>query len=155
VNSDPRVAEVIVTRVEIAARGLLALSTRASMMLPGGISLTQLRALAAAENVGPCTMSALAGVLMISSSSASRMVDRLASFGALDRRASEISRREVTLEITAHGRRLLRRHEAARRAVFAGVLQNMTDTDVRALIRGLEAVARQVGESAAAAGRES
>jgi DNA-binding MarR family transcriptional regulator len=78
------------------------------------------------------------------------MVDRLAASGALDRRTSEISRREVTLEVTAHGRRLLRRHEAARRAVFAGVLQDMTETDVRALIRGLEAVRRQVdGDSAA------
>lgn len=154
-NGDPSVSDGVVTRVELAARGLLALSARASMTLPDGTSLTQLRALAAAEDFGPCTMSVFAEVLTISSSSASRMVDRLAASGALDRRTSEVSRREVTLEITAHGRRLLRRHEAARRAVFAGVLQRMTETDVRALIRGLEAVRRQLDEPVPAASPEN
>lgn len=139
---DPDALAAVATRVEIAARGLLTLSTRASVDLPGGVSLTQLRALAAAEEAGPCSLGVLAEALMISTSSASRLVDRLVAAGVLDRRASELSRREVILQVTAGGRRLLRRHEASRRAVFAEVLGEMSATDVRALVRGLEAVHR-------------
>ena len=131
-------------RVETAARGLLALATRASMALPQGLSLTQLRALAAAEEVGPCSLGTLADALLISTSSASRLVDRLIAAGVLDRRASEVSRREVVLQVTPRGKSLLRRHEAARRAVFGEVLKNMSDADVQSLLRGLEAVKRQV-----------
>ncbi|HEU5265702.1 MAG TPA: MarR family transcriptional regulator [Jatrophihabitans sp.] len=138
------VDEDLTARVEIAARGLLALSTRASMDLPQGISLTQLRALAAAEEAGPCSLGVLAEAMMISTSSASRLVDRLIAAGVLDRRPSEVSRREVILQVTPRGRRLLRRHEASRRAVFAELLQRMTDAEVRALIRGLEAVKHHV-----------
>jgi DNA-binding MarR family transcriptional regulator len=124
VNSDAAATDALVSRVEIASRGLLTLSARASINLPDGISLAQLRALVAADDAGPCTVSALADMLMISTSSASRLVDRLAASGVLDRRTSEFSRREVTLQVTARGRRILRRHEAARRAVFAGVMQH-------------------------------
>lgn len=115
VNSDAAATDGPVSRVEVASRGLLALSARAGMNLPDGISLAQLRALAAAEDAGPCTVSALADVLMTSTSSASRLVDRLAASGVLDRRTSEFSRREVTLEVTARGRRYCadtRRHGA-------------------------------------------
>jgi DNA-binding MarR family transcriptional regulator len=136
----------VTARVEIAARALLALSTRASMDLPQGISLTQLRALAAAEEAGPCSLGVLADAMMISTSSASRLVDRLIAAGVLDRRPSEVSRREVILQVTPRGKRLLRRHEASRRAVFAELLQRMTDAEVRALIRGLEAVKHHVDD---------
>lgn len=128
------------SRVEIAARSLLALSARASLDLPGNVSLTQLRALAAAEEAGPCSLGVLAEALMISTSSASRLVDRLTAIGVLDRRPSTVSRRELILEVTPRGKRLLRRHEVSRRAAFAEVLARMSPSDVRALLRGLEAV---------------
>lgn len=135
---------VLAARLETAARSLLTLSTRASVDLPGGLSLTQLRALAAAEQLGSCTLGALAEELLISTSSASRLVDRLVAADVLDRRTSETNRREVSLDVTAIGRRLLRRHENARRAVFAELLRELTPAETRALLRGLEAVHRHV-----------
>jgi DNA-binding MarR family transcriptional regulator len=146
-GDDPDAMAALATRLETAARGLLALSTRASVDLPGGLSLTQLRALAAAEQEGSCTLGTLADALMISTSSASRLVDRLVAAGVLDRRTSETNRREITLEVTAAGRRLLRRHENARRAVFADMLRELTPAETRALLRGLEAVHRHVDHS--------
>ncbi len=140
-------AAALAARVERAARALLALSARAGADLPGGLSLTQLRALTVAERLGPCSLAALAEPLLISTSSASRLVDRLVAAGVLDRRLSQLNRREVTLRITPAGTRLLRRHENARRAAFAEVLQRMTPAEVRALVRGLEAVQRQLGPS--------
>jgi DNA-binding MarR family transcriptional regulator len=67
----------LTARVEAAATGLLTLSMQASLELPGGLSLTQLRALAAAERVGPCSLGTLAEALLITTSTASRLVDRL------------------------------------------------------------------------------
>jgi DNA-binding MarR family transcriptional regulator len=130
----------LAAQVEVAARALLTLSTRAGLQLPGTVSLTQLRALSAVEDAGSCTLGSLAEVLQISLSAASRLVDRITSAGLLDRRQSETSRRELTLRVTARGRRLLRRHEAARRAVFSGVLQELSAGDTQALLRGLRAV---------------
>jgi DNA-binding MarR family transcriptional regulator len=138
--AEPKDSSDLAARVEVAARSLFALSARASMDLPGNVSLIQLRALAAAEEAGPCSLGALADALMVSTSSASRLVDRLATSGVLDRRPSEVSRREIVLEVTPKGRRLLRRHEASRRAVFAEVVARMNPAEVRALLRGLEAV---------------
>lgn len=144
VDDDADGVAALAARLETAARSLLALSTRASVDLPGGLSLTQLRALAAAEQLGSCTLGALADAVMISTSSASRLVDRLVAAEVLDRRTSDTNRREVTLEVTATGRRLLRKHEDARRAVFAEVLREMTPAETRTLLRGLEAVHRHV-----------
>ena len=141
---DPDALAALATEVEIAARALLSLSARASMELPAAVSLTQLRALGAVEDNGPCTLGRLATDLMISVSSASRLVDRIAAAGLLDRRQSESSRRELTLQVTARGRRLLRRHEAARRAVFAEALRGVSLGDAEALLRGLRAVQRQL-----------
>lgn len=145
VDDDTDAVMALAARLETAARSLLALSTRASADLPGALSLTQLRALAAVEQLGSCTLGALADAIMISTSSASRLVDRLVAAEVLDRRTSETNRREVTLEVTATGRRLLRKHEDARRTVFAEVLRELTPAETRALLRGLEAVHRHVG----------
>ncbi len=143
-DDDPDALAELAARVEAEARALLAVSARASMNLPGTVSLTQLRALAAVEEVGPCSLGTLAEALMISVSSASRMVDRIVALGLLDRRPSEASRRELTLQVTPRGRRMLRRHEASRRAVFAEVLRGMAPRDVDALLRGLSAVQRRL-----------
>ena len=140
VGDDPDELAEIAARVEIAARSLLTLSARASLDLPGDISLTQFRALAAAEEAGPCSLGTLATALLISTSSASRLVDRLAAAGVLDRRPSDVSRRELILQVTPRGKRLLRRHEASRRTVFAEALRGMNAADVRALVRGMEAM---------------
>jgi DNA-binding MarR family transcriptional regulator len=48
------------------------------------------------------------------------------------------------VEVTATGRRLLHRHENARRAVFAQMLRDLSPADTRALLRGLEAVHKYV-----------
>lgn len=144
VGDDPDQLEALAARLEAATRGLLALSLQASAELPGRLSLTQLRALAETEKAGPCTLGALADTLLISTSSASRLVDRLVAAGVLDRRTSDLNRREVSLRVTAAGQRLLRRHEAARRHVFADLLRELKPTEARALLRGLEAVQRHV-----------
>lgn len=133
-------------RLEAASRALQALSSRASAELPGGLSLTQLRALAATESAQACSLSMLAEDLGISVSTASRLVDRLVAAGVIDRRTSEINRREVTLRVTSSGRRLLRHHQSNRIEIFADLLRALTAREARALLLGLEAVQRYIGD---------
>lgn len=134
----------LAAQVELAARALLNISARASMELPNSVSITQLRGLAAVHEHGPCTLSSFADALMMSTSSASRLVDRLTAAGLLDRQPAPTSRREVRLQITPRGQRLLHQHTLARQALFADVLQDMPGRDVQALLRGLHAVQRQL-----------
>lgn len=151
-GDDPGGLVELADQIESAARVLLTLSTRARLKLPGSVSLTQLRALAAVEDLGPCTLGAVADALTISISTASRLVDRIAELQLLDRRQSPTNRRELTIRVTPRGKRLLRRHEAARRAVFEEVLVDVPPADARALLRGLRAIERQVDARARRAG---
>ena len=148
--NDPEGLARLADEVEAAARVLFTLSTRAGFQLPGTVSLTQVRALAAVEELGPCTLGALANALAVSVSTASRLVDRISELGLLDRRQSPTNRREVTIRVTPRGKRLLRRHEEARRGVFAEVLVDVPVEDAQALLRGLRAVQRQLDSPAGA-----
>lgn len=136
-------------RVEVASRSLLALSIKAMAQLDPAISSTQLRALMVLEESGGSNLSAAAAAAAagVSTSAASRLADRLVAAGLADRQVPTHSRREVLLQLTPTGRSVVSDHEQARREVFAEALADLAETDLQALIQGLDAVrARQVGE---------
>ena len=129
-------------RVELASRSLLALSMRAMAQLDPSISSTQLRALMVLDEVGGSNLNTLATALDVSASTASRLVDRLVAAGLADRQVPAHSRREVLLALTETGRRVVRDHDEARRAVFTEALADLPEADLRALLQGLDAVHR-------------
>jgi DNA-binding MarR family transcriptional regulator len=134
-------------RLDKASMALQRLLAQATLEPSAGLTLTQLRALAAAAETGACSLNTLAAALDITTSTASRLVDRLVAAGVLDRRTSDINRREVTLRVTTSGRRLLDQQQSARHEIFAELLRGLSRTDARALLRGLEAVQRYVDGS--------
>jgi len=144
-----QVDPMLVDEVESASRGLLGLSIRA-MTTVEQVSPTQLRALMLLARGGPVNLSVFAGRLGVATSSASRLIDRLIAAGHVERTAPAHSRREVLLQLTAGGRRVVRRHEAARRAIFAELLAVLTPADRDALLRGLRAVSLATREESAA-----
>jgi len=127
-------------RVEVAARSLLALSLRAMAQLDPAISSTQLRALMVLEESDGNNLSTLAAAVGVSTSAASRLVDRLVAAGLADRQVPAHSRREVLLQLTPAGRGVVSEYEQARREVFAGALADLAEADLQALIQGLDAV---------------
>lgn len=141
VTMDP----ALVDEVEAASRGLLSLSMRA-MAEVDQVSATQLRALLLLQQVGPVNLSEFAERLGIATSSASRLVDRLAAAGHLTRTVPEHSRREVQLTLSAGGRRLLVQHAEARQTIFAELLSTLDPQERAALLLGLRAVTRALGE---------
>lgn len=132
-----------VDEVERASRGLLGLSIRA-MGEVEAVSATQLRALMLLQQTGPVNLSVFAERFAVATSSASRLVDRLAAAGYLERSVAAHSRREVLLTLSGSGRRLVRKHDQARRAVFTQALSALDPDERGALLRGLRAVNRVV-----------
>ena len=144
-SKNTRGTAALAYRVEVASRSLLTLSMRALSQLDAAISAPQLRALMVLDQLGCSNLGTLAEALGVSPSSTSRLVDRLVATGLMAREVAAHSRREVQLQLTAGGRRMLRRHDEVRRAVFAEALADLSEPDLLALVQGLDAV-RALGE---------
>jgi DNA-binding MarR family transcriptional regulator len=77
-----------------------------------GLTAQQYQALLAIkghDDVRPFTVKVLAQFLMIKHNSAVELVDRVAELGLVERKHTEPDRRRVVLELTTHGRQVLRR----------------------------------------------
>jgi DNA-binding MarR family transcriptional regulator len=127
---------------ESAGAALQATWLRANDAISAIVSAPQLRAMEIIREYGTINLSQLADELGCAPSSASRLCDRLVAAGLINRKASVETRREISLSLRPQGSRLLRRLEARRRAELATVLEQMTPTGARALIRGLEEYAQ-------------
>jgi DNA-binding MarR family transcriptional regulator len=122
---------------ESAGAALHATWLRANDAISAIVSAPQLRAMEIIREYGTINLSQLADELGCAPSSASRLCDRLVAAG-----------REISLSLRPQGSRLLRRLEARRRAELATVLEQMTPTGARALVRGLEEYAQVTAQLA-------
>lgn len=126
-----------VAEVEIAARAMGLVLTRASTPVYPKIPALQLRALHFVDAEEPLNLTGLATRLGTIPSSASRLCDRLQAAGLLRRRPATMDRREVELTATPAGRAVLTRMRDARRADLAEVLAGMSPQGRAALLAGL------------------
>lgn len=94
-------------------RALTALSLHAADQL-GDVSVVQLRALTLLTDSEPISLAELAGRMGVTSSTASRLVDRLVTASLVSRRASADSRRKVELRLTDLGGATLRHYDRLR-----------------------------------------
>jgi len=119
-----------------AARTFVGLSVRAADQL-GSVSLVQLRALTVVDDLGRANLMQLSEGMGVTVSTASRLVDRLVAAGLVDRRPSEVSRREISLSLTAEGRDLLQRYDALRLQTLHERLDRLPRRRRAALIEAL------------------
>jgi DNA-binding MarR family transcriptional regulator len=96
-----------------AARTFVGMSVRAADQL-GPVSLVQLRALTVIDDIDGANLIQLSDGMGVTVSTASRLVDRLVGAGLVDRRPSEVTRREISLRLTPEGRALLSRYDGLR-----------------------------------------
>ena len=109
-----RTASARESRVLLAtARLMVGVSVRAADEV-GAASLVQLRALTVVDDLGVANLVQLAEQMGVTLSTTSRLVDRLVAAGLVDRRPSEVTRREVTITLTAAGEGVLRRYDDLR-----------------------------------------
>ncbi|MFF1401671.1 MarR family winged helix-turn-helix transcriptional regulator [Streptomyces sp. NPDC058294] len=111
---------------------------RASLRL----SAHQLRGLRILEATPGLNLTGLAERMDIGLPTASRLCDRLEAAGLLERVLHPHSRREVQLNLTGHGRRLLNEVASERARALAAPLATMRPAERAALVQGMRAFLR-------------
>ncbi|WP_433461415.1 MarR family winged helix-turn-helix transcriptional regulator [Spirillospora sp. CA-128828] len=129
-----------------ASRLLVAISVRSLSAVQGAVTLPQFRLLVVLSSQGPAKLVTLAGLLEVNPSTAMRMVDRLASAGLVDRKASPDSGREIRIQLTGAGRGIVDDVTARRRADIAEVVSRMPAGQRHALVAALRAFTDAGGE---------
>jgi DNA-binding MarR family transcriptional regulator len=87
-------------------------------MRPLGLTGAQADALTVIKQAGPLSLKELGELLIAEAGHPSRLVDRLVEAGLVARTPAEDDRRRIVLELTAKGRRLEKRVDAARNEVL-------------------------------------
>jgi DNA-binding MarR family transcriptional regulator len=129
-----------------ASRLLVAISARSLAAVEETLTLPQFRMLVALSLRGPAKLVTLARALGVTSSTAMRMVDRLAAADLVSRGASPDSGREIRIELTAYGRGVVDGVTARRRSEIAKVITKMPVHQRGALVEALWAFTRAGGE---------
>lgn len=134
-----------------ASRALVGVSARSLSAVEDAVTLSQFRTLVVLQRHGPSRLNQLAERLEVGASTALRTVDRLIAAGYVVRRENEQDRREVVIELTTHGRRLVGKVTRRRRASIERVVRAMPPGRRTSLVEALEAFADAADEPALAA----
>lgn len=130
-----------------ASRALVGIAAASLAGLEESVTLPQFRVLVLVYTRGPLNLASVADALDVNPSNASRTCDRLIRAGLLDRRESAVDRRNVVLNLTPTGRRLVEKVNKRRRAAIERVLRKMSASDRRSLAEALAVFAAAAGES--------
>jgi DNA-binding MarR family transcriptional regulator len=138
--------DAVTDAVLTASRLLVGLSARSISAVEDTITLPQFRLLVVLHTRGPLKHSMLAEHLGVTPSTASRMVDRLVAVDMVRRDASPNSRREIMVELTEEGRRVVRQVTARRRKEIAKIVAKIPEDTRRGMVDALNAFAEAGGE---------
>ena len=130
--------------VDEALRPVLLLAGRANARATQRVSTSQLQALLVLHERGSMNLTTLADELGAIPSSATRLCDRLVAADLITREAGSADRREVFLQLTASGRRVVRQVRDLRRDGLREALEACTPRERRALLSGLQALAARM-----------
>jgi DNA-binding MarR family transcriptional regulator len=132
-----------------ASRLLVAVSARSLAAAEERVTLPQFRVLVLLAIHGETNLVSLAERLVVNSSTALRMMDRLVDGGLVERRANPESRREVLLRLTEAGRQIVDEVTARRRTEIAAIVTRMSAKDRAGVVRALRAFTVAGGEVSA------
>jgi DNA-binding MarR family transcriptional regulator len=135
-----------VDAVLLASRALVGIAAASIAEVDNLVTVPQFRVIVMLYTRGPLNLAAVAAGLDVNPSNASRTCDRLANAGLLERRDSPEDRRNVTLTLTAAGRRLVERVTKHRRVAIERVLRKMSASERGRLTKALEAFTEAAGE---------
>jgi DNA-binding MarR family transcriptional regulator len=102
------------------------------------LSMAQAKALHLIGHGGPITMSALASRLGVTASTTSGLVDRLVERGLVDRRSDPADRRQVVVDVTADGRRLIDDFRELGSGEFRKILSRLSSDELDVLSRAIQ-----------------
>lgn len=136
----------LVSALLTASRALVGVSARSLGEVEDTVTLTQFRTLVVLDGHGPARLNQLADRLEVGASSAMRTVDRLIAAGFVQRHENEQDRREVVIDLTPAGRRLVDSVTQRRRVAIERVVRAMPAERRRDLIEALVAFAAAAHE---------
>ncbi|WP_235921193.1 MarR family winged helix-turn-helix transcriptional regulator [Lentzea tibetensis] len=138
--------DALTDAVLTASKLLVAVSVRSIAAVEDTITLPQFRLLVVLEGRGSMKLTALADHLGVNPSTATRMVDRLVAADMVERQPNPESRREVVIELTAEGLRVVRGVFRRRRAEISRIVARMPESKRRGLVNALVAFTEAGGE---------
>ncbi|MGH3794120.1 MAG: MarR family winged helix-turn-helix transcriptional regulator [Pseudonocardiaceae bacterium] len=133
-----------------AARAMMALTLRTPGALDCRVSPVQLRTLTVLDGMDTANLSELADELGISSSSTSRLCDRLVGAGLIDRRPSPQTRRKITLRLTRAGSQILSEFDQRRLDALTTALHRLPTARQSEVLAALRDFAAAILESVSA-----
>ncbi len=131
-----------------ASRTLVGIAAASIAAVDHDVTVPQWRVLVMVDTRGPLNLAAVAAGLDVNPSNASRICDRLIRAGFLDRRESPYDRRNISLSLTAPGRRLVTKVVRHRRNAITRVLRGMDPDDRELLTTAFDRFAAAAGETA-------
>jgi DNA-binding MarR family transcriptional regulator len=131
-----------------ASRHLVAMAARSLASVEENLTLPQYRMLVVLDTQGPSSLARLAEGLEVNSSTAMRMVDRLAAAGMAEKIPSPDSRREVVLSLTPAGRAVVQQVTEHRLAAIARTVRAIPTDQRGHLVAALRAFTDAGGEPA-------
>nr|WP_042186818.1 MarR family transcriptional regulator [Kibdelosporangium sp. MJ126-NF4]CEL17583.1 Transcriptional regulator, MarR family [Kibdelosporangium sp. MJ126-NF4]CTQ91191.1 Transcriptional regulator, MarR family [Kibdelosporangium sp. MJ126-NF4] len=139
--------DAVTDAVLAASRLLVTISAKSIAAVDDTITIPQFRLLVVLDAQGPQKLVSIAEALGVNPSTATRTVDRLVNAGLIDRQTSPTSRRELVLGLSRTGRTVVRNVTRRRRAQIAQIVDEMSPTARRGLIRALTAFTAAGGEA--------
>lgn len=141
----------VVTAILTASRVLVGVSARSLADVEDTVTLTQFRTLVVLDSHGVINLNRLADLLAVNSSTAMRMIDRLLAADLVTRQDNPANRREVLLNLTEEGRKLVQQVSNSRRAEISRIVKAMPAGERHELVNALRAFAEAAGEPEATA----
>ena len=136
----------LVTALLTASRALVGVSARSLVGVEETVTVAQFRTLVVLRAHGVSRLNRLSDRLHVNASTTLRTVDRLMTVGLVDRRENPDDRREVIIELTERGRRLVDEVTARRRRAIEGIVRAMPVKQRAAMVEALLAFAQAADE---------
>jgi DNA-binding MarR family transcriptional regulator len=147
VEGPPAVA--VTDAVLTASRLFVAVSARSIAAVDDSITIPQFRMLVVLHALGPMKPSAVAEILHVNPSNATRMVDRLISANMIERHVNPAIRREMVLKLTENGTNTVAKVTQRRHRHITDIVERMPAQQRTCLVETLEAFNVAGGESPA------
>ena len=129
-----------------ASRALLGVVAKSLEPVLGRVTIPQFRVLALLHTLGPTRTGELAERLGVHASTFSRTGDRLVAAGLVRRVGNPASRREVLVQLTPAGRRLVTSVWQRRAKEMRRILAPLSPEERRSILDGLVTFAAAAGE---------
>jgi DNA-binding MarR family transcriptional regulator len=139
-------AEQVVDAVLRASRVLVAVAARSLAAVDRDVTLAQYRALVVLASRGPQRPSELADALAVHPSTITRLCDRLVAQRLVLRSEAPNNRREVSIRLTAKGRRLVDTVTQRRRAEIAAIVARVPAKERATMVHALHSLGEAAGE---------